>query len=84
MIHLIINNFVLACCNFEFKSAFVIIDLKFISIQQGEAMKYQLKLLGVLLFLLVDSAFAVGTFIPAANRVDMAHDFKRNLIYISN
>jgi len=29
-------------------------------------------------------AYAQGTLIPAANRVDMVHDFSRNIIYISN
>lgn len=38
----------------------------------------------VLLFLGSSQLFAVGTFIPASNRIDVAHDFSRNLIYISN
>lgn len=30
------------------------------------------------------NAVASGTFIPAANRIDIVHDFNRNLLYISN
>lgn len=45
--------------------------------------KYKL-IMSVFSFLIMNHAFAVGTFIPAPNRVDMVHDFKRNLIYISN
>ena len=32
----------------------------------------------------VGHAHAVGTLIPAPDRVDMVHDFKRNVIYVSN
>lgn len=36
-----------------------------------------------LLSLFTSNAFAVGIFIPAAGRVDVAHDFKRDIIYIT-
>ena len=38
-----------------------------------------------LLVLVAPSAWAVGgTFVPASSRVDMAHDAKRNLLYITS
>lgn len=36
------------------------------------------------LFSIALTSYAVGTFIPAPNRIDMSHDFSRNLVYISN
>jgi len=36
----------------------------------------------LLLFFATD-AFAVGTFIPALARVDVAHDLKRDMVYIT-
>lgn len=38
----------------------------------------------ILCLLVTGYAHAIGTLIPALDRVDMVHDFKRNLIYISN
>lgn len=43
----------------------------------------QLSAFVCLFFIFSIDVFAVGTFIPAASRVDVAHDFKRNIIYIS-
>ncbi len=36
------------------------------------------------LFLFITNAYAVGTVIPASNRMDIVHDFNRGLLYISN
>lgn len=49
-------------------------------------MKTKLLLLGFIFFFLAffSNVSAVGTFIPAANRIDMVHDANRDVIYITN
>ena len=37
-----------------------------------------------ILLLIINPSYAIGTLIPAPDRIDMVHDFKRNLIYVSN
>ena len=43
-----------------------------------------LRAAAALFFAAISSAFAVGTLIPAPGRVDMVHDFTRDIIYITS
>lgn len=62
---------------------FVAFDLLFI---KGNLLKLKniISIVAVFLAIQAGGAFALGTFIPSANRVDMVHDAQRGVVYITD